>query len=82
MVRYIRHGIRGVRLEGVRLGGRWITTLEAIDRFSADLTNRCPLPGEPGAGTQEASEAGSSRSCPPYQQRQARAAQELVTLGV
>lgn len=41
--RWFSHGCRAadgrlVRLEAVRLGGRWVTTLEAIGRFSAQLT--------------------------------------------
>src|SRR3954469_20565528 len=42
----LRHITRGaklasgevVRLEGARLGGRWITSLEALERFMARLT--------------------------------------------
>ena len=36
--RWILHGVRGVRLEAVRLGGRWVTTVEALDRFARALT--------------------------------------------
>jgi hypothetical protein len=39
IVRWILHGVRGVRLEAVRVGGRWVTTHEAIERFSAALRN-------------------------------------------
>lgn len=38
VVRWILHGVRGVRLEAVRIGGRWATTEEAMSRFSAALT--------------------------------------------
>ena len=31
--RYRLRGVGGVRLEAVKLGGRWYTSLEAIDRF-------------------------------------------------
>lgn len=31
--RWRKPGVAGVRLESLRVGGRWMTTLEAIDRF-------------------------------------------------
>lgn len=37
-LRWVTRGVRGVRLEAVRLGGRWVTSLEALDRFAARLT--------------------------------------------
>ena len=47
LLRWIQRGARGptgerVYLEGVRLGGRWLTSREAIGRFVAALT---PRPG-------------------------------------
>jgi hypothetical protein len=36
--RWIVRGVRGVRLDAARIGGRWITSEEAIDRFSSALT--------------------------------------------
>jgi hypothetical protein len=38
IVRWILHGVRGVRLGAVRIGGRWVTSREALERFSAALT--------------------------------------------
>jgi Protein of unknown function (DUF1580) len=43
LVRHITKGIRlangnVVRLEGARLGGRWITSVEAVQRFMERLT--------------------------------------------
>jgi hypothetical protein len=43
LLRWIQHGARGpsgerVRLEAVRLGGRWLTSREALQRFAAALT--------------------------------------------
>jgi hypothetical protein len=35
--RYRLRGIGGVRLEAVKLGGRWYTSEQAIDRFVAQL---------------------------------------------
>ena len=37
--RWSLKGLRGVRLETIKVGGRRYTTLEAIDRFSARLTD-------------------------------------------
>jgi hypothetical protein len=42
-LRHITRGVRlsngqVVRLEGARLGGRWITTIEAVERFMQRLT--------------------------------------------
>lgn len=36
--RWRSHGIRGVRLEAVRIGGGWVTTLESFTRFCRELT--------------------------------------------
>lgn len=38
VMRWITKGVRGVRLEAVRLGGRWVSTAEALQRFSDCLT--------------------------------------------
>ena len=35
--RWARKGVQGVRLETRRLGGRFVTSLEALDRFSKQL---------------------------------------------
>jgi hypothetical protein len=40
LTRWILHGVQGVRLEAYRIGGRWVTTREALERFSAALTER------------------------------------------
>ena len=42
--RWGRKGISGVRLEVRRLGGRYVTSIEALDRFSLELAN-VKLPG-------------------------------------
>ncbi|MBV8232948.1 MAG: DUF1580 domain-containing protein [Planctomycetaceae bacterium] len=39
LTRWILRGVHGVRLEAARLGGRWVTSEEAICRFSAALTD-------------------------------------------
>lgn len=38
--RWIRKGINGVRLESLRLGGRFCTTQEALRRFGRELAAR------------------------------------------
>jgi hypothetical protein len=55
VLRHITMGVRGpngeiVRLDGTRLGRRWITSIEAIQRFSERLTaatisNQAQAPG-------------------------------------
>lgn len=45
--RWSTKGCRGVRLEARRLGGRYITSIEAVDRFSARLAELDALPPEP-----------------------------------
>ena len=35
--RWARKGVKGVRLETRRLGGRFVTSMEAIERFSKAL---------------------------------------------
>jgi hypothetical protein len=41
--RWIQHGVRGVKLEAVRLGGRWVTSVEALQRF-AEACSASPAP--------------------------------------
>jgi hypothetical protein len=36
--RWINQGVRGVRLDAIRLGGRWLTSREALQRFAQALT--------------------------------------------
>ena len=66
--RWILDGVRTphgkVRLEGIRLGGRWLTSVEALERFAAaqtpDLSDRPPLPRTPAA-RRRASERAEAR---------------------
>ena len=49
LLRWVLHGAKSptgerVRLEAVRLGGRWITSRESLNRFAQKLTP--PLEGE------------------------------------
>lgn len=41
--RWARKGIQGIHLETRRLGGRFVTSLEALDRFSERLAEANPL---------------------------------------
>ena len=38
LLRWILDGVNGVRLEAIRLGGRWVTSREALQRFCERLT--------------------------------------------
>jgi hypothetical protein len=51
LLRWVLHGVRSpggqlVRLDAIRLGGRWVTSREALQRFAEALTPRLgdPLP--------------------------------------
>ncbi|MGB2985455.1 MAG: DUF1580 domain-containing protein [Phycisphaerae bacterium] len=44
--RWVRKGIRGVKLESRRVGGRFVTSLEALERFSKALAE-IDLPDRP-----------------------------------
>jgi len=49
--RWARKGVKGVRLETRRLGGRFVTSMEAIERFSKALAEVDPAGGS-GIGGQ------------------------------
>jgi hypothetical protein len=56
LVRWITAGCRApsgerVRLEAVRLGSRWVTSMGAIQRFSERLTPRLDAPAAPAPRT-------------------------------
>jgi hypothetical protein len=36
--RWRTHGLRGIRLESIKVGGRWHTSLEGLERFFNALT--------------------------------------------
>ena len=61
--RWISRGVRGVagvvKLEGVRLGGSWYTSREALQRFAEALTNggtQVPLEATPHQRDEQADE--------------------------
>ena len=64
--RWVRDGVRGIRLEAIRIGGRWLTTREAVARFSAALT---------------AAEAPSTTPTNSCRHRQAEAALDAAGIG-
>jgi hypothetical protein len=56
ILRWILTGVKGptgqfIRLEAVRLGGRWITSREAIQRFAERLTPQLELEPPPDKRT-------------------------------
>ncbi len=67
--RWITGGVRAidgtrVRLEAVRLGGRWLTSHEAIERFSAALTGdtgNAPAPIRTPAARSRAAEVARKK---------------------
>lgn len=38
--RWASRGTKGVRLEALRLGGRWVTSVEALERFGRALADK------------------------------------------
>jgi hypothetical protein len=46
ILRWIRCGIRRVKLEALRLGHRWVTSTEALERFTARLTASQETPAQ------------------------------------
>ena len=70
LIRWITKGSRGVRLEAIRLGGRWFSSRAALQRFAKALT---PLPGDDPA---------LKSSTPSQQERRSqKAADDLRKLG-
>jgi Protein of unknown function (DUF1580) len=75
LVRWILRGVRGVKLEAARVGGRWITSQEALERFSAALTAQHISPvNQPSSLSRQ----DSIR----HQRVQERVEQELSALGI
>jgi hypothetical protein len=77
ILRWLLHGVRGpdgkvVRLEAVRLGGRWLTSREALQRFAEAQT-----PCLDGAADSPAPRPPSAR-----QRASDRAAAELQKEGI
>jgi hypothetical protein len=60
--RWRSHGLRGVRLEAIRVGGRWHTSLQSVQRFFDALSRVDGLPQQlppPDRGTSADGTEGS-----------------------
>jgi hypothetical protein len=71
VLRWILQGADGVRLEGVRLGGRWMTSRQALQRFADRLTPDLETP-----------QRNPPRSPTQRQRASERAERELAKLGI
>jgi hypothetical protein len=70
MYRWHKHGLRGVKLEAIRIGGSSFTSVEAIQRFADALTGISP-------------EAAPTLRSPARRRREIEAAdRELARMGV
>jgi len=63
ILRWIWHGVDGVKLEACRIGGRWLTSKQALQRFSEALTpdaaDTAPaVPRAPATRQRESDRAG------------------------
>jgi hypothetical protein len=61
LVRWIQHGVKGVHLDAVRYGSRWVTSREALARFTETLTARHALPSQQEPPTRQATKASRQR---------------------
>jgi hypothetical protein len=64
-LRWVVRGVRGVKLDAIRLGGRWVTSLEALNRFATKLTkagDADPTPTGDRPPDTDSSAPGSSES--------------------
>lgn len=55
--RWSKIGVRGVRLEAIRLGGRWVTSVEALHRFADKLTTGGPPTPKPTSSSSQRAES-------------------------
>lgn len=39
ILKWITSGVRGIRLDAVKIGGRWYTSAESLKKFSVSLTD-------------------------------------------
>jgi len=56
--RWVVDGVRGVRLDGLRLGGRWLTSEAALQRFAVALSADAQPAGTPATPGRSAEAAG------------------------
>ena len=59
--RWARKGVRGVKLETRRLGGRFVTSIEALDRFSKDLAEVDADDASPGLPREDTTRTSKQR---------------------
>lgn len=59
--RWVRRGVGGVHLEAVRLGGRWVTSDEALARFVAARTGAAGRPATAPARGRSTRDGPASR---------------------
>jgi hypothetical protein len=53
--RWARKGVRGVQLEAILMGGRWLTSVEALERFGVAVAATARPAGKlPAQGRREA----------------------------
>lgn len=79
--RWTTKGCRGVKLESRRLGGRFVTSVEAVDRFSAKLAELDSDPTPTPAPT-ISSKLPSKRTESQRQKALRKAESELVNAGM
>jgi hypothetical protein len=73
ILRWVLTGARGpsgerVRLEALRLGGRWVTSREALQRFATALTPRLDTPAPAGTRTSAQRRRASERAATELEQ--------------
>jgi hypothetical protein len=74
VLRWVSEGLPGpsgerVRLEAVRLGGRWLTSREALQRFSERLTPRADGEARPAPRGPEQRRRASDRAAAELERR-------------
>ena len=79
--RWVRHGVRGVRLEHARVGNRIVTTKAAIARFAQRLAEADDAP-RPTEHRSNSSVGPKHRTDHQRQQNIARATKELEQAGI
>ncbi|HMF11675.1 MAG TPA: DUF1580 domain-containing protein [Gemmataceae bacterium] len=62
LFRWVATGLRGIRLEAVRIGGRFYTTQAALQRFAERLTE-ATLPEEPATPSTQCEQCEAGAQC-------------------
>jgi hypothetical protein len=87
VLRWVLDGVPGpdgrrVRLEALRLGGRWVTSAEALQRFGERLTPAGPADAAPAPRPRRARAAPAPRSPAARTRDAAGADRDLDKLGI